>query len=102
MLNAPSTRISWSSITANPKDLSVMGESMPTLADAKASAFLTSADALARCFTTWRQEEIIEYAILIAKKKTYALCCFSGNSLRISSISCQHCRCDCPANWEYD
>ena len=51
MSNAPFTITSWSSITANPKDPSVMGERTPTLADANVSAFLRCANALTRCLT---------------------------------------------------
>jgi hypothetical protein len=47
--NTPSTIVSWSSITANPNDLLVMGTRRLTLADAKVSAVLRCANAAARC-----------------------------------------------------
>lgn len=56
--NVPSTIANWSLKIARPKLPLVRETSRLIFADAKDSAFLSDANALARCFTIWKKLKV--------------------------------------------
>lgn len=85
--NAPSTITNWSLKMARPKLPLVRETSRPIFADARDSAFLSDANALARCFTICvREKHISLLSTQLNDKDTHTLCRSPSSSLGVGDI----------------